>query len=167
MLSDRYRHFSRSDFKHVIHLFTRNSSGPCVSVSLGRVVKHFPNDDFSVRIQNQCRCLKLSAWLSRNIFYTTIIQQNIGILSSECKCYLLRRLCIKCFNTSNSRFCVRRVTHCRAFYKQDLSRVNLSRSFFFQLFTVRFETFLSYITSLWRDSGGKLSFASIFHSLSM
>ena len=138
-----------------------------ISVSQRRVVKHFPNDDFSVTIQNQCRCLKLSAWLSRNIFYTTIIQQNIGILSSECKCYLLRRLCIKCFNTSNSRFCVRRVTHCRAFYKQDLSRVNLSRSFFFQLFTVRFETFLSYIASFWRDSGGKLSFASIFHSLSM
>ena len=136
MLSDRYRHFSRSDFKHVIHLFTRNSSGPCVSVSLGRVVKHFPNDDFSVRIQNHCRCLKQSAWLFRNIFYTTPIQQNIGNLSSECKCYLLRRLCLKCFNTSNSRFCVRRVTHSRAFCKQGLSRINLSRTFLFQLFTV-------------------------------
>ena len=54
----------------------------------------------------------------RNIFYTTIIQENIGFLSSECKCYLLRRLCIRRFNTSNSRFCVRRVTHCRAFYKK-------------------------------------------------
>ena len=118
-------------------------------MSLRCVVKHFPNNDFSVRIQNQCRCPQLSAWLSRNIFYTTIIQQNIGILSSECKCYLLRRLCIlKCFNTSNSRFCVRRVTHCRAFCKQGLSRINLSRSFFFQLLTVRFETFLSYIASL-------------------
>ena len=69
-----------------------------ISVSLRRVVKHFPNDDFSVRLQTQCRCLQLSAWLSRNIFYTTIIQQNIGILSSECKCYLLRRMCIKCFS---------------------------------------------------------------------
>ena len=138
-----------------------------ISVSLCRVVKHFPNDDFSVRFQNQCQCLQLSAWLSRNIFYTTIIQQNIGFLSSECKCYLLRRLCIKCFNNSNSRFCVRRVTHCRAFCEQGLSRINFSRSFFFQLFTVRFETFLSYITCLWRDSGGKLCFASIFHSLSI
>ena len=100
------------------------------SVSLIRcVVKHFPNDDFSGRFQNQCRCLKLSAWLSRNIFYITIIQQNSGILSSEC--YWLSRLCIKCFNTSNSRSCVRRVTHCRAFCKQGLSRINLSRNFFF------------------------------------
>ena len=49
----------------------------------------------------------MSAWFSRNIFHITIIQQNIGILSRECRCYLLRRLCIKCFNNSNSRFCVR------------------------------------------------------------
>ena len=79
---------------------------------------------------------KLSAWLSRNIFHITIIQQNIGILSRECKFYLLRHLSIKCFNTSNSRFCVRRVIHRRAFSKEGLSRINLSRTFFFQLFTV-------------------------------
>ena len=41
-----------------------------------------------------------SLLLSSNIFCTTIIQQNIGILSREC--YLLRHLCIKCFKTSNS-----------------------------------------------------------------
>ena len=110
---------------------------------------------------------KLSAWLSLNIFHITIIQQNIGILSRACKFYLIRHLNIKCFNTSNSRFCIRRVTHCLAFSKEGLPRINLSRTFFFQLFTVRFETFLSYIASFWRDSGGKLSFASIFHSLSM
>ena len=81
---------------------------------------YFLNDDFFRGIQLQDRCLMLSAWLSRNIFYITIIQQNIGILSSECKCYLHRRLCIKCFNTNNSKFCVRRVTHCRAFCKQGL-----------------------------------------------
>ena len=46
------------------------------------------------------RCLQLSPWLSRNIFYTTIIQQTIGILSCECKCYLLRRLCILIKNVS-------------------------------------------------------------------
>ena len=101
-----------------------------ISVSLPRVVKHFSNDHLSVRIQNQYRAFKLSVWFSRNIFHITIIQQNIGILSRECKCYLLRRLCIKCFNNSNSRFCVRRVTHCRAFSKQGLSRINLSRIFF-------------------------------------
>ena len=84
--------------------------------------------------------LKLSAcWLSRNIFYTTIIQQNIDVLSSECKWYLLKRLCIKRFNNSNYRFCVRRVT----FSKQGLSRINLSRTFFFQLFTVIFKRLLS------------------------
>ena len=33
MLSDRYRHFSRWDFKYVIHLITRNFSGPCVSTN--------------------------------------------------------------------------------------------------------------------------------------
>ena len=33
MLSDRYRHFSRWDFKEVIHLFTRNSSRPCDYIS--------------------------------------------------------------------------------------------------------------------------------------
>ena len=81
---------------------------------------YFLNDDFFRGIQNQDWYLKLSAWLSRNIFYMAIIQQNIGILSSECKCYLHRRLCIKCLNTSNSKFCVRRVTHCRAFYKKGL-----------------------------------------------
>ena len=48
---------------------------------------------------------------------------------------------IKCFNISNSRFFVRRVTHCQAFCKQGLSRINLSGTF--QLFTVRFKTFLS------------------------
>ena len=127
-----------------------------ISVSLRRVVKHFPNDDFSVRFQTQCRCLQLSAWLSRNIFYTTIIQQNIGILSSECKCYLLRRLCIKCFNTSTSRFYVRRVTHFRAFCKQGLSRINLSSS-------LPSDSRRFFLTSLL----GKLSFASIFRRLSM
>ena len=75
-----------------------------ISVSLHRVVKQFLNVDFSVWIQNRYRyrCPKLSAWLSSNIFCTTIIQQNISILSRECKCYLLRHLCIKCFKTSNS-----------------------------------------------------------------
>ena len=101
---------------------------------------YFLNDDFFRGIQNQDRYLKLSAWLSRNIFYITIIQQNIGVLSSECKCYLHRRLCIKCLNNSNSKLCVRRVTHCR---------------------------FLQTRSSLWHDSDGKLSFASIFHRLSM
>ena len=57
------------------------------------------------------------------------------------------------FNNSNSRFCVLRVTHCRAFSKQGLSRINLSRTFFFQPFTVRFETFLPYIASFWRYGG--------------
>ena len=127
---------------------------------LRHVVKHFPLDDFSVRIQNHY--VKLSVWLSRNIFYLillTIIRQNIGILSSECKWGV-------CVNVSiNFRFCVRRIAHCRAFWKQGLSGIILSRTFFFQLFTVRFETFLSYVASFWCDSGGKLSFASIFHSL--
>ena len=50
---------------------------------------------------------------------------------------------IKCFNISNSRFFVRGVTHCQAFCKQGLSRINLSRTFFFQLFTDRFKTFFS------------------------
>ena len=71
-----------------------------ISVSLRRVVKHFPNDHLSVRIQINTGAFKPSAWFSRNIFHITIIQQNIGILSRECKCYLLKRLCIKCLLTA-------------------------------------------------------------------
>ena len=111
---------------------------------------------------------KLSAWFSRNIFHITIIQQNIGILSRECRCYLLRRLCIKCFNNSNSRFCVRgdeslTVELC-------LNKVFLELTFpglFLSAVHLRFETFLPCIAFFWRDGGGKLSFASIFHSLAM
>ena len=135
-----------------------------ISVRLPHVVKQFLNDDFSVRIQNRYRyrCPKLSAWLSSNIFCTTIIQQNISILSRECKCYLLRHLCIKCFKTSNSQS-----ASLKSLTVQLSANKVFVEFFFCQLFTIRFETFLSYIASFWRDSGGKLSFVSIFHSLSM
>ena len=63
--------------------------------------------------------------------------------------------------------CIPQVTHCSTFCKQGLSRIILPRTSFCQLFTIRFETFLFYIASFWCDSGGKLSFVSIFHSLSM
>ena len=91
----------------------------------------------------------------------TIIGQNIGILSSECKWGV-------CVNVSiNFRFCVRRIAHVELSENKFFNRIILSRTFFFQLFTVRFEMFLSYMASFWRDSGGKLSFASIFLSLAM
>ena len=136
-----------------------------ISVSQRRVVKHFPNDDFSVRIQNQCRCLKLSAWLSRNIFYTTIIQQNIGILSSECKCYLLRRLSIICFNTSNSDSASNESVTVELSAKKIFLELTFPGLFSFSC--TPSDSRLSYITSFWRDSSEKLSFAAIFHSLSM
>ena len=91
----------------------------------------------------------------------TIIGQNIGILSSECKWGVFVNVSI------NFRFCVRRIAHVELSENKFFNRIILSRTFFFQLFTVRFEMFLSYIASFWRDSGGKLSFASIFLSLAM
>ena len=54
----------------------------------------------------------------------TIIRQNIGILSNECKWDVFVNVSI------SFRFCVRRLAHCRAFWKQGLSRIILSRIFF-------------------------------------
>ena len=61
-----------------------NRTGLFSKVSLRRVVKYFPNDDFPIRFQNQYRCLSWVLGFSLNIFYLKIIQQNIGILFREC-----------------------------------------------------------------------------------
>ena len=64
----------------------------------------------------------------------------------------------KMFQDQQFPICIPQVTHCSAFCKQGLCRINLSKASFCQLLiTIRFETFLSYIASFWRDSGGKLS----------
>ena len=117
-----------------------------------RIVKRFPNDDFSVRIQD--KNLELGAWFAYDICNITKVKQNVAILFSSSRRYLL---CRKRVDIADRFYVLRTIIiPGNVLRKQGLPRTSLSN-----LGLLATADLFLYVASFRRNSRRKLLFAPI------